>query len=239
MQQGLSKLSRARGYDLERLPEDSPVLDFCNYYDTSDARESFLIDQDKRRRRRKRRMSSSSSEAGSDDLRIQLAAAETRAVDAETRAVDADTRAEDEQRLRLDAERRASAAERLLDVAAAQYSARMAALLDMLVTAAVVALAAFFGGFGALAPLYIVFVSWRCRDLLPRPHRQWRGVVAAAATVAFAAFGYKVATSAGFVSKAVACASIFEAVAYAAFVPCVALLVARAALVTLTRAIRS
>ena len=212
MQQRVSNRSYAGAYVLERLPEDSPVLDFCNSYDTSGARESFLIDQDKRRRKLKRRMSSG---CGRSELRKALAEELSRLAVAEGRA-------EDEQRLRLDAERRALAAERLLDV--------VAALLDMLVTAAVVTLVVFVGGFGALAPLYIVFVSWRCRDLLPRPQRQWRGVMAAAVTVACAACCVSmVVASAGFVS---------QAVAHAAFYPCVALLAARAALVTLTRVVR-
>ncbi|PNW86328.1 hypothetical protein CHLRE_02g082200v5 [Chlamydomonas reinhardtii] len=157
-----------------------------------------------------------SSGCGRSELRKALAEELSRLAVAEGRA-------EDEQRLRLDAERRALAAERLLDV--------VAALLDMLVTAAVVTLVVFVGGFGALAPLYIVFVSWRCRDLLPRPQRQWRGVMAAAVTVACAACCVSmVVASAGFVS---------QAVAHAAFYPCVALLAARAALVTLTRVVRS
>ncbi|PNW86327.1 hypothetical protein CHLRE_02g082150v5 [Chlamydomonas reinhardtii] len=153
-------------------------------------------------------------------------------------------RLEAAERHRLDAERRAAVIARYLplmmkaaeDLTAAQAYARMAALLDMLATAAVVTLVVFVDGFGALAPLYIVFVSWRCRDLLPRPQRQWRGVMAAAATVACAACVSKVVASAGFVSKAAACAAfVSQAVAHAAFYPCVALLVARAALVTLTR----
>eukprot|EP00198_Chlamydomonas_reinhardtii_P012561 XP_001701898.1 predicted protein [Chlamydomonas reinhardtii] len=229
MQQRVSNRSYAGAYVLERLPEDSPVLDFCNSYDTSGARESFLIDQDKRRRKLKRRMSTG---CGRSEVRKALAE--------ELRRLEA------AERHRLDAERRAAVIARYLplmmkaaeDLTAAQAYARMAALLDMLATAAVVTLVVFVDGFGALAPLYIVFVSWRCRDLLPRPQRQWRGVMAAAATVACAACVSKVVASAGFVSKAAACAAfVSQAVAHAAFYPCVALLVARAALVTLTRVV--
>jgi hypothetical protein len=69
---GLSKCAPAR--ELETLPEDSPVCDFCSLNDYNCDRERHLIDQDKRRQRRRtsKTMRSSSSDAGSDERDAEI-----------------------------------------------------------------------------------------------------------------------------------------------------------------------
>lgn len=141
----MSKRSRALS-DLERLPEDLPVLEFRNsYYDTSPTRELNLIDQDKRRRKIKRLSSGSSSAAGSDEVvRLSRRLAEvSRERDEESRG-----RAE-EARRRRDAEARNGYLQTFQSIQ-----------LDMLVTLGMCIFSAVAPR--ALAALYIVYASWRC-----------------------------------------------------------------------------